>query len=210
MTFSIGGSAGSRRGEAPLLGADRPRRGGRALCKPPARPAGLWCWGPPTPEALRGTTRKAARPRGGRRRAGRVGGPGGDGAGHRRRPTWQSRAPRAGPRLTRRVLLRHRHAQRGHPPLSPAPPYCCLAQVPASEQATTTITLGELLYGAGRRGSERLTRQVRAVASSATAILPFDSDAAEVYGPLRARLEREGRRLDEPDRASPRSPSRGG
>lgn len=74
-----------------------------------------------------------------------------------------------------------------------------LAQVPASEQATTTITLGELLYGAARRGSERLTHQVRAVVLSATAILPFDSGAAEVYGPLRARLEREGRRLDEPD-----------
>jgi tRNA(fMet)-specific endonuclease VapC len=30
-------------------------------------------------------------------------------------------------------------------------------------------------------------------------VLPFDSSAAEVYGPLRAGLEREGRRLDEPD-----------
>jgi tRNA(fMet)-specific endonuclease VapC len=74
-----------------------------------------------------------------------------------------------------------------------------LARVPASDQATTTITLGELLYGAARRGSERLTRQVRAVVSSATVILPFDAEAAEVYGPLRARLEHEGRRLDEPD-----------
>jgi tRNA(fMet)-specific endonuclease VapC len=74
-----------------------------------------------------------------------------------------------------------------------------LAQVPASEQAITTITLGELLYGAARRGSERLTRQVRAVVSSATVILPFDAEAAEVYAPLRARLEREGKRLDEPD-----------
>ncbi len=74
-----------------------------------------------------------------------------------------------------------------------------LAQVPADEQATTTITLGELLYGAARRDSERLTHQVRAVVSSATTILPFDAEAAEIYGPLRARLEREGRRLDEPD-----------
>jgi tRNA(fMet)-specific endonuclease VapC len=30
-------------------------------------------------------------------------------------------------------------------------------------------------------------------------VLPFDELAAEVYGPLRARLESEGRRLDEPD-----------
>ncbi len=74
-----------------------------------------------------------------------------------------------------------------------------LAQVPPTEQATTTINLGELLYGAAKRGSERLTRQVREVVSTATSILPFDEEAAEVYGPLRARLESEGRRLDEPD-----------
>ena len=74
-----------------------------------------------------------------------------------------------------------------------------LAQVPATEQATTTINLGELLYGAAKRGSEQLTRRVREVVSNATSILPFDEGAAEVYGPLRARLEREGRRLDEPD-----------
>lgn len=30
-------------------------------------------------------------------------------------------------------------------------------------------------------------------------ILPFDERAAEAYGPLRAGLEAEGRRLDEPD-----------
>jgi len=74
-----------------------------------------------------------------------------------------------------------------------------LAQVPPAEQATTTINLGELLYGAAKRGSERLMRQVREVVSAATSVLAFDEQAAEVYGPLRARLEREGRRLDEPD-----------
>jgi tRNA(fMet)-specific endonuclease VapC len=30
-------------------------------------------------------------------------------------------------------------------------------------------------------------------------VLPFDRRAAETYGPLRARLEREGKRLGEPD-----------
>jgi tRNA(fMet)-specific endonuclease VapC len=74
-----------------------------------------------------------------------------------------------------------------------------LAQVPPAEQATTTITLGELLYGAARRGSEQLVARVREVLTVATVILPFDSEAAEVYGPLRAELERQGKRLDEPD-----------
>lgn len=74
-----------------------------------------------------------------------------------------------------------------------------LAQVPATDQATTTITLGELLYGAAKRDSEQLTSRVREVVASATSILPFDEGAAEVYGPLRARLERDGQRLDEPD-----------
>ncbi len=74
-----------------------------------------------------------------------------------------------------------------------------LARVPATDQATTTITLGELLYGAAKRGSDQLTQRVREVVTLATVILPFDADAAEVYGLLRARLEREGRRLDEPD-----------
>ena len=74
-----------------------------------------------------------------------------------------------------------------------------LARVPSTEQATTTINLGELLYGAAKRGSERLERLVREAISTATYILSFDERAAEVYGPLRADLEREGRRLDEPD-----------
>lgn len=73
-----------------------------------------------------------------------------------------------------------------------------LAQVPPTDQATTTINLGELLYGAAKRGSERLALQAREVVSAAATVLPFDAEAAEVYGPLRAQLEREGRRLDEP------------
>lgn len=74
-----------------------------------------------------------------------------------------------------------------------------LAQVPPERQFTTSVTLGELLYGAARRGSAALTEKVRGVVVRAQVILPFDEAAAEVYGPLRARLEREGQRLDEPD-----------
>lgn len=74
-----------------------------------------------------------------------------------------------------------------------------LAQIPAPEQFTTAITMGELLYGASRRDSARLNRQVRELIRGALTVLPFDESAAEVYGPLRARLEAEGRPLDEPD-----------
>jgi tRNA(fMet)-specific endonuclease VapC len=74
-----------------------------------------------------------------------------------------------------------------------------LAQVPAPQQLTTAITLGELLYGAARRGSPALAQRVRELVQFALAILPFDEAAAEVYGSLRARLEQEGRRVAEPN-----------
>lgn len=74
-----------------------------------------------------------------------------------------------------------------------------LATVPPEEQFTTSITLGELLFGASRRGSQELGARIRELVLRAIAVLPFDVAAAEVYGPVRARLESEGRRLDEPD-----------
>jgi tRNA(fMet)-specific endonuclease VapC len=74
-----------------------------------------------------------------------------------------------------------------------------LAELPPSEQFTTAITLGELLYGAQRRGSARLREKVGRIVAGALTVLPFDAAAAEVYGSLRARLEADGRRLDEPD-----------
>jgi tRNA(fMet)-specific endonuclease VapC len=74
-----------------------------------------------------------------------------------------------------------------------------LAQVPPPEQFTTAVTLGELLYGAARRDSDRLRSRVSELVRGALTVLPFDERAAKVYGPLRAQLEAEGRRLDEPD-----------
>ncbi len=74
-----------------------------------------------------------------------------------------------------------------------------LAELPPAEQFTTALTLGELLYGAERRGSARLREKVRGIVAGALTVLPFDEAAAEVYGLLRAGLEADGRRLDEPD-----------
>jgi tRNA(fMet)-specific endonuclease VapC len=86
--------------------------------------------------------------------------------------------------------------------IRPDPPLALirrLARTPPEQQFTTAVTLGELLYGAARRGSPTLTQKVRELVIGALLVLPFDERAAEVYGPLRARLESEGRRLDEPD-----------
>jgi tRNA(fMet)-specific endonuclease VapC len=74
-----------------------------------------------------------------------------------------------------------------------------LALVPPSEQSTTAINVGELLYGASRKGDPALTARVRRVIEVATRVYAFDEAAAEVYGPLRARLEATGKPLDDPD-----------
>lgn len=74
-----------------------------------------------------------------------------------------------------------------------------LAQLPAEQQFTTAITAGEMLYGSSKSGNPELTGRVRDVVLRAAEVLPFDMAAAEIYGPLRARLESEGKRLAEPD-----------
>jgi tRNA(fMet)-specific endonuclease VapC len=74
-----------------------------------------------------------------------------------------------------------------------------LAATPADDQCTTSITLGELVYGATKAGSDRLAEKVRQVVMDALRVLPFDARAAEVYGSLRASLEAAGKRLAEPD-----------
>ncbi len=74
-----------------------------------------------------------------------------------------------------------------------------VAAIRPREQSTTAITLGELLYGASKRGSDRLSEKVDGLIRSAGAILPFDEAAARVYADLRVELEGRGRRLDEPD-----------
>lgn len=57
---------------------------------------------------------------------------------------------------------------------------------------TSIIVAAELRYGAAKKGSARLTAQLEVVLG-ALDILPFEPPADEVYGRLRARLEREGR-----------------
>jgi tRNA(fMet)-specific endonuclease VapC len=73
-----------------------------------------------------------------------------------------------------------------------------LAAIDAAEQATTAITIGELAYGAQHADRPELYERAVRLLSGAR-VLPFDRDAAERYGSIRDELEREGRRLPDPD-----------
>jgi tRNA(fMet)-specific endonuclease VapC len=57
--------------------------------------------------------------------------------------------------------------------------------------ATSIVVAAELRYGAARRGSERLTRQVETILGALT-VLPLDEPVDEVYGDVRAELEAAG------------------
>lgn len=76
-----------------------------------------------------------------------------------------------------------------------------LAVTPAGEQCTSSVTLGELLYGAERspaRGRQ-LAEQIERVLIPNLEVVPFDADAAREYGHLRASLERAGTPIGDSD-----------
>jgi tRNA(fMet)-specific endonuclease VapC len=72
-----------------------------------------------------------------------------------------------------------------------------LARTPGDEQCTTAISVAEISYAAARNGDGEVANRVRELIAAASTVLPFDHEAAEVYGSLRAHLERLGVRLDE-------------
>jgi len=76
-----------------------------------------------------------------------------------------------------------------------------LGQVPAEDQATSSISFGELIYGA-HRVPERRDALLRGIAERLLPnlpVLPFDREAADEYGRLRAALESEGSLIGEAD-----------
>lgn len=76
-----------------------------------------------------------------------------------------------------------------------------LAQVPVAQQSTTSITVGELIYGASRAAArtDLLLAQIEHILLTDLIILPFDRNAARRYGVLRAELERQGTPLADAD-----------
>ena len=76
-----------------------------------------------------------------------------------------------------------------------------LAATPPAEQATSAITLGELLYGAHRLGDRghALVDRIESTLLPNLAVLPFDAGAARTYGALRAALEARGTPIGDAD-----------
>ena len=65
-----------------------------------------------------------------------------------------------------------------------------LARVPPEDQVTSSVTLGELLYG-GHRSSRTaaLLERIEETLLPELPILPFDAAAARRYGEIRAELD---------------------
>ena len=68
-----------------------------------------------------------------------------------------------------------------------------LVKVPMAQVAVSALTEGELRYGVARRSDAVHLQKVVDEFLLRVTILPWDSEAAQQYGQLRATLEREGR-----------------
>jgi tRNA(fMet)-specific endonuclease VapC len=67
-----------------------------------------------------------------------------------------------------------------------------VVQVPMAQLAISAVTEGELRYGAARRSEAARLRTIVDEFLLRMTILPWDSQAAQYYGHIRAALEREG------------------
>ncbi len=65
-------------------------------------------------------------------------------------------------------------------------------EVGEAQVCTSIIVAAELHYGAAKKSSARLTRQLNAVVGTLD-VLPVEAPADAAYGLIRARLERSGR-----------------
>jgi tRNA(fMet)-specific endonuclease VapC len=75
-----------------------------------------------------------------------------------------------------------------------------LARVPPEDQFTSSVTLGELLYGAHRSSrTDALLERIEETLLAELPVLPFDAAAARRYGELRAELERRGTPIGDAD-----------
>jgi tRNA(fMet)-specific endonuclease VapC len=66
-----------------------------------------------------------------------------------------------------------------------------IAQVGEANVLTSVVVACELRYGAAKRGSRRLTRQVEAVLGALT-VRSLESDVERIYAAIRVALEKKG------------------
>jgi tRNA(fMet)-specific endonuclease VapC len=66
-----------------------------------------------------------------------------------------------------------------------------IAEVGEANVLTSVVVACELRYGAAKRGSRKLTRQVEAVLGAIT-IRPLESDVERIYASIRVALEKKG------------------
>ena len=76
-----------------------------------------------------------------------------------------------------------------------------LNEIPPEYQFTTTITVGELIYGAYKNSLKKdvLLEKLSNMVWPNIKVLSFDKPSAYVYGELRAEMERKGTPIGEPD-----------
>lgn len=75
-----------------------------------------------------------------------------------------------------------------------------LIQTPQEQKFTTTITVGEMIYGAYRTPNpDYFLEQLSSRVWPGLKFLSFDKPSAQIYGKLRADLERQGITIGEPD-----------
>ena len=67
----------------------------------------------------------------------------------------------------------------------------CIASAGESNVCTSIVVAAELMYGARRRNSRRLTRNVEAILA-AIEVLPLEEPADRAYATLRTTLEKRG------------------
>lgn len=76
-----------------------------------------------------------------------------------------------------------------------------VARVPPEHQFTSSITLGELVYGAHRlrEHTATLLERIEDTLLPNLPLLPFDASAARRYGEIRSELERRGTPIGDAD-----------
>ena len=73
-----------------------------------------------------------------------------------------------------------------------------LATEPQTDIFTSSITVGELIYGAVLKRARNLDQRIETLLATIP-VVSFDQAAAYSYGTTRAKLQRAGRTLNDPD-----------